>query len=439
MKKRLTGLLATAVVMALAGCSGSSGSGGADAASPTDPSKVSGDITVLTNRTDLVDNGTMAKYAAEFSKTYSKVHVKFQGITDYENEVKIRMNSKNYGDVLLIPSVSLVKIGDYPKFFASLGTSDDLTKKYRYIPNGTYNGKVYGVAQNGNANGFVYNKTVWQQAGITQWPTTPAEFITDLQAIKSKTSATPYYTNYHDGWPLSTWESAVGSVSCDPKANDNLATTNSPWTSGSDLYTIDSLIYTMAHDKLIESDPTTTSWEPSKALIGTGKVATMWLGSWAVSQMQAAAKTAGADPASIGFMPFPAQVGGHFCSISAPDYLQGVSLHSAHKAAARAWLDWFTDKSTYSEDQGSVPTLRSAAFPATVKPYQDAKVQFVELTQDKAATVSAIDNAAEVGLTKPDYRQKIVDTARGAASGSLDGIFADLNKKWAAGIKTVGS
>src|SRR5689334_5388114 len=289
MRTRKLGFLAAVLLLAATGCSGGGGGGGA-AAAPTDPTKVSGDITVLSNRTDLVNDGTMNKYAAEFNKTYPNVHVKFQGITDYEGEVKIRMNTSNYGDVLLIPSA--LKKDDYPKFFSSLGTAADLDKKYRFVANGTVNGQVYGVAQNGNANGFVYNKAVWQQAGVTDWPKSPDEFLADLAAIKSKGAAVPYYTNYHDGWPLSTFESAVGSVSCDPKANDNLASAGAPWSQGNDLFTIDTLLYNIVHNKLSESDPTTTNWENSKGLIATGKIATMWLGSWAVVQMQAAAKKA---------------------------------------------------------------------------------------------------------------------------------------------------
>ena len=64
---------------------------------------MSGTITVLTHRTDLVQDGTMKKYAAEFNKTYPKVKVEFEALTDYEGEVKIRMNTENYGDVLHDP------------------------------------------------------------------------------------------------------------------------------------------------------------------------------------------------------------------------------------------------------------------------------------------------------------------------------------------------
>jgi ABC-type glycerol-3-phosphate transport system substrate-binding protein len=433
---RWLAVTAATALLALAACS-SSGKGGGSATASADPTKVSGDITVLTNRTDLVTDGTLKKYAAQFNLVYPNVKVTFQGLTDYEGETKIRMNTSNYGDVLLIPS-ALPK-SEYPEFFAPLGSSTDLTAKYRFIDNGTVNGQVYGIAQNGNANGFVYNKKVWAAAGVTTWPTTSDEFIADLQAIKAKTQATPYYTNYHDGWPLTKFEDAVGSVSCDPNAVDNLATDTAPWAAGKELNSIDTTLYTMVNDKLTESDPTTTDWNSSKNLIGTGKVATMWLGSWAVSQMQAAATSGGASADDIGFMPWPAQTAGKFCSVVGPDYLQGISIHSAHKDAARAWLNWFTDQSTYAQDQGDVPTLKSAPLPASLKPYQDAGVQFIELSQAKAATVNNIDKASQIGLQSPDYRQHIVDLARGAAKGTLDAEFASLNKAWSDAVATAGS
>jgi hypothetical protein len=286
---------------------------------------------------------------------------------------------------------------------------------------------------------MVYNKAVWQQAGVTTWPTTPQQFLDDLQAIKTKTPSIPLYTVYHEGWPMTAWQSYLGEVSCDPKANDALAADPAPWAPGKELNQIDSLLYDVVHDKLTEKDPTTTAWEAAKSQIATGKTATLALASWAISQMQLAARTAGADPANIGFMPFPVQSGGHFCSVISPDYMEAVSIHSQHKAAARAWVDWFVDKSTYAQDQELLPTLKTGAMPAELKAYQDAGVQFIELSQAQNAQVSKIDDQSEIGLSKPDYRQHIVDLARGAGSGTLDAYFDDLDKKWAAAIKSVGS
>ncbi|WP_328224628.1 ABC transporter substrate-binding protein [Streptomyces sp. NBC_00310] len=398
-KKSLSGVLITAAMLAVAGCSGGAATTGEAANAPADPGKVSGEIKVLTHRTDLVQNGTMDTYAAEFNKVYPKVKVTFEAITDYEGEVKIRMNTDQYGDVLMIPNA--IAKDDYPKFFASLGGEKQLAGKYRFIDKSAVGGKVYGVATVGNANGFVYNKAVWKKAGITDWPTTPARFLDDLEAIKARTGAVPYYTNFKDAWPLtSPWTGILGSVSCDPQASNKLVSAD-PWAKGSDLTVADTLLYDIVHGKLAEK--------------------------------------AGTNPDDIGFMPFPAQVDGKFCSVVSADYVQAVSIHSEHKEAARAWLDWFTDKSGFAQNEGSVPTLKSSALPATLKPYTDAGVRLIEVSQSETGTVNAIDKAAEIGLNTPDYRQKLVDMARGAQKGDLDDYLTDLGERWNEAAKTAGS
>lgn len=444
MGKRMVGVLALGIAgsLAVTACGGSSSksSGGAATTGGT-PADISGNITVLTNRTDLNQDGTLKKYAAAFNQVYPKVQVTFQAITDYEGEVKTRMNTSNYGDVLLIPPS--ISRADYPKFFESLGDAGTLSQKYNWVSfgtsDGTDKGNVYGVATFGNANGFVYNKAVWQQAGITQNPTSPDQFVSDLQAVKAKTKAIPIYTNYHDGWPLQGFSGALGSTDCDTNANADMATDKAPFGQGKGPGDIYSLVFDTAKDKLIEPDPTTTNWENSKGLLATGKVGTMWLGSWAMVQFQDAAKKAGTNPADIGFMPWPSQKDGKYCSVTGPDYLQAINIHSSHKAAARAWLDWFTDKSAFATDQGSIPTQKNAALPTTLADYQKLGVTYIELDQSKAGTVTKIDNESEVGFfSSPNSAQHLVDVARGAAGGSLDGIFSDLNKKWSEGIGTVG-
>ncbi|MFE0464088.1 ABC transporter substrate-binding protein [Kitasatospora sp. NPDC058965] len=429
-----------ASLVVLTACSGGSGhsapAAAAEAVSPTDPAKVSGEITVLTNRTDQLSDGTLKNYAAEFNKTYPNVTVKFEAITDYEGEVKIRMNTENYGDVLLIPNN--VPITEYAEFFSPLGDAADLSKTYQWTDYATVAGKVYGIANYGTASGFVYNKTVWKQAGLTDWPTTQAQFVDDLKAIKAKTQATPYYTNYHDGWPLQQWSNAIGSASCDPAAKDALAKDTSPWSSGKDLNAIDSLLYTTVNSKLTEADPTTTNWENSKTLMGTGKVATMFLGSWAVPQMQAAAKTAGQSPDSIGFMPFPqAGADGKLCTVVQPDYKYAVNVHSKHKDASRAWLDWYINKSGSAQAEQAISSVKGTALPSDLQPFEQQGVKMIGQNQTQAATVSKIDKGSEIGLDSPDYRQKLVDIARGAGSGDQNSYFADLNKKWAASQQTV--
>ena len=144
MGKRLTAFLALMFSVVLSACTSGGGatptavapSAPASPAASTEPSasaaaEVSGDITVLTQRTDLDKNGALAKYAATFNAKYPNVKVTFESITDYEGEVRIRMNTEDYGDVLVIPNS--VTPAQLPDFFEPLGTVEDLGKKYRFI------------------------------------------------------------------------------------------------------------------------------------------------------------------------------------------------------------------------------------------------------------------------------------------------------------------
>ena len=425
----------------MSGSSGSSdtapasGPGGGDA-------NVSGSITVLTNRTDLKQNGGLDKYAAAFNKLYPKVKVSFQAITDYAGEVKTRMNTENYGDVLLIPPA--ISRTDYPKFFEPLGDAADLSKQYKWTntatADGSEKGPVFGLATFGNANGFVYSKKVWKEAGLTDYPTTQDQLMTDLEAMKAKTKAVPLYTNYKDGWPLQGYSGALGSPTCSTDANAEMASDNAPFSADKGPGLIYTLIFNAAKNKVIEPDPTTTNWENSKTLLATGKIGAMWLGSWAVNQMRDAATKAGTDPADIGMMPWPAQKDGKFCAVTGPDYNEAINIHSKSKEAARAWIDWFTNRSGYAKDVGSIPTAKSSTeMPDTLADFTKVGVNYIELAQNKAGTVTKIDNESEVGFfSSPNSAQKLVDIGRGAAPGTLDSVFKDLNSKWADAVSTVG-
>jgi ABC-type glycerol-3-phosphate transport system substrate-binding protein len=330
--------------------------------------------------------------------------------------------------------------GDYPKFFAPLGETSSMKPTYRFTDKTDVGGKTYGIATFGTANGVVYNKALWKRAGITDWPATTEQFLDDLQAVKDKTGAVPYYTNFKDGWPLeSPWTNSVGSVSCDTQGHDKLADMDKPWAPGNDLNALDTLLYDIVHEKLSEKDPATTNWESSKTLLAKGKVGSMVLGSWAVNQMRGAAEKDGENPDDIGFMPLPSQRAGRFCSTLVSDYQQAVNIHSDHKEAARAWIDWFTEKSGYAAKEGAVSALKSEGMPETLQDYVDNDVKMIERSAERTAEVDAIDNASEIGLNKPDYRKKLIDIARGATEGSLEDYFDELSERWSEARQTVGS
>ncbi len=398
----------------------------ADTATEETPS---GEITVLTWRTDLLEDGTFDEYASRFQEAYPDVTVTFEGITDYEGEVKTRMSTDDYGDVLGI--VGTISPAQLPDFFEPLGSIDEVEETYRFVRDKAFDGQAYGIPVVGNTQGIVYNKAVFEAAGVTGIPTTPEEFIAALQAVKDNTEAIPLYTNYAAGWPVTQWEGHRSEVSADPGYANSLRETDAPWTEGSDHYVIDSLLWDVVAAGLIEDDPTTTDWESSKGMLGRGEIATMVLGSWAISQMQDAAD----NPDDIGYLPFPYQVDGTFHASVGGDYNLGINVNSDNKVAARAWIEWFNHESGYAQSQGGLSPLRDGEFPETLKDFETLGVELIEATPAEPGTESQlqdIDDAAEVGLWQDIYRKRIIDAARGQSGETKEQIFEDLNTRWAA-------
>nr|WP_216848638.1 ABC transporter substrate-binding protein [Rathayibacter sp. VKM Ac-2856] len=404
---------------------------GCSAGASNDSGEPAGEITVLTNRTDLVDT-TFADYAATFEEQYPGTTVTFEALTDYEGDTKIRLNSKDYGDVLLIPSSNVTK-DDYADYFEPLGSTDELSEKYRFTNEGSFDGTAYGISTFGSAMGYVFNRDVWTAAGVTTPPTTEEEYLAALEKIKA-TGVTPYYTNYKDGWPLATIEGNLGTVQGEDVRTE-MINDDAPWTEGNDQYNIDGLLYDTVAAGLSEDDPTTTNWEESKDLLAQGEIGSMVLGSWAVSQMQDAAEKAGKPRDTIGFWPMPWTQDGAFTSVTASDKFLAINKNSDNKATARAWIDWFTEDSGFAASQGAISPVIADPAPDTLSDFDALGVTYLELAPDpvgEEAVINDIANEAEIDLFGNSYRQKLIDAARGAGDGDKQSLFDDLNARWAA-------
>ena len=152
MKKFVAMAVAATMVVSMAACGNSD--------KKNDGDGLSGKITFLTNRTDLDNDGTYEELIAKFNEKYPDVEVDVQSITDYAGELATRMQTTEYGDVLMIPDA--VPKSEYGKYFESFGTVEELSEKYRegYLYSKYYDGQVYGLAYMCTVQGIVYNKAV---------------------------------------------------------------------------------------------------------------------------------------------------------------------------------------------------------------------------------------------------------------------------------------
>ncbi len=401
--------------------------GNAGGADESAPEEISGDITVITHRTDIVDSVFKEEYLPRFQEQYPNVNVSFESITDYEGQIKIRMNTEDYGDVLNIPNDIVPE--DLPNFFEPLGSLEELEQNYQFVHEQQYDGISYGMPTTINASGIVYNKRVFEEAGITELPDTPEKFLEAMHMIKENTDAIPVYTNYAAGWTLG-WGDAMVPISGDPDyTNHILVREEDPFSADKPLHVIYKLMYDLADQDLIEEDPTTTDWEGSKPMIANGEIGVMFLGSWAITQMQDFAD----NPDDIGFMPFPANVDGQVYSRAGGDYKMAVNVHSENKEAAKAWIFWFANESGFAESQGGISALKGAPMPPALQAFEELGVELLSETPAKPEEngwLTQIDNMSEVGLNQPNFKQRIIEAGVGNRDESIDDIFADLNDRW---------
>ncbi|MBI9050358.1 MAG: carbohydrate ABC transporter substrate-binding protein [Anaerolineaceae bacterium] len=414
----------------------------APAAEVVEEVALSGTLTVLSNRTDLDEDGTLAQYSDAFSALYPGVTVEWETMTDYVGEVETRMNTTEYGDVLLLPPALVAE--KFPQFLTPLGSVDDLGEKYNFIHEATFEGTVYGIAVVGNGQGLLYNKEVFEAAGIAEIPNTPEAFQAALALIKENTDAIPLYTNYAAGWPLTQWDSQLGSVSGNPDTkNLDIPHMDAPFAAGEVEYTIYKVLYDAVAEGYTEEDPTTTDWETSKTMIANGEIGVMALGSWAISQMQAAAESVGNDPSIIGYMPFPTNIDGNQYASAGGDYKIGINVNSENQEIAQVFLTWFLDESNFAYDQGGIPPLKSAALPSNYDAFAEAGVEWIVDTAanpGEEGLYNSIDNEAEVGFSNGSglWQSRIVDAAKGQSGETFEDIMNEANTRWAEARVSLG-
>ncbi|MBQ2257337.1 MAG: extracellular solute-binding protein, partial [Lachnospiraceae bacterium] len=318
-------------------------------------------IKFMHHKTDREEDGTMANLIAEFNKVYPNITVETEGITDYAETSLLRLPTGDWGDVMFIPTVDAADLSTY---FVPYGTVEEMSQYVNFADNRKSEGLCYGIGYMGNAQGLLYNKAVFEKAGITELPKTPDEFIADLQLIKDNTDAIPLYTNYAAGWTMGgQWDAFLGAITTGDETwlNQKFVHTAEPFKDNGDgtgAYALYKILYDAVANGLTEDDYTTTDWEGCKGMINRGEIGTMVLGSWAVAQM----KAAGEHADDIGYMPFPITVNGKQYATAGPDYCYGINAQSSadNQAAAMVFVKWMVEESGWCDFEGGYPISKTA-------------------------------------------------------------------------------
>ncbi|MDE6053969.1 MAG: ABC transporter substrate-binding protein, partial [Lachnospiraceae bacterium] len=411
---------------------------GTDSAVPTYASiKLGEDYTDLTasikfihHKTDREGDGTMAGLIAAFNEVYPNITVETEGITDYAGTSLLRLpTGADWGDVMFIPTID---VADYPEYFQPYGTVEEMSELINFADNCKLDDYCYGIGYMGNAQGLLYNKKVFADAGITNLPKTPDEFIAALQQIKDNTDAIPLYTNYASGWALGgQWDALLGAITTGDTAwlNQKFTHQAEPFADNGDgtgAYALYKILYDAVAQGLTEEDYTTTDWEGCKGMINRGEIGTMVLGSWAIAQM----KAAGDNPDDIGYMPFPISINGQQYATAGPDYNYGINAKATdeNKTAAMVFVKWMVEESGWCDLEGGYPISKTAE---TSFVFDGVSIVTNDpAPDDEADLMNQMNAASELNFNNGgDARvQKIVEAA--AAGTPYEDLTAEWTQKW---------
>lgn len=396
-------------------------------------------ITVFNHRTDMNSDDytgkTWSEYIADFNAVYPNITVELSTDTDYAESSLLRLQGGDWGDIMMIPAVDK---GDLSTYFMPYGDLDTMNSLIRFASQWAYDGQVYGVPSTGNAQGIVYNKKVFEEAGITELPKTPEEFLAALKAIRDTfgDEVTPLYTNYAAGWTMGAWDAYIGGSATGDSTfyNQKLSHMSNPFTDpgdGTGAYNVYKILYDAVANGYTEDDYTTTDWEGCKGMINSGKIGCMVLGSWAFSQM----RDAGENGDDIGYMSFPITVDGKQYASSGPDYNWGINADAdeTNQQASIIFVKWMTEKSGFSYNEGGLPiALDDENWP-------DLYVAFdgIEFVADDAAIAGEEDllgnlNADSELNFNAGGDSKVQAIIEHASNGDMtfDEIMAEWNEKW---------
>jgi raffinose/stachyose/melibiose transport system substrate-binding protein len=387
-----------------------------------DGTDISGEITFLTNRTDMIGK-EYDEYVKRFNEKYPNIKVEFEASqTDYNQQAKVRMASGELPDVMFIPTIPN---SDLPKYFApldDLGLNDQITfKDFK-----SFDGQLYGITTGNSTAGIVYNKKTFADAGITEVPKTWDEFLAASEKLKAK-GIVPLASNFKDKWPLNNWVYDLPRV-IEDKAdfpNDKL-TSDTPFTLDNGYGKALGLIRELNEKGYLEKDINSTSWEQSKKDIASGKFAMYFLGNWVINQVIGAGTTSD----NVGFFPLPLDNSGTPRAALSPDFFYAVAKDSKSPEAAKAFVKWMIVDSGYEDFAGFISPLKGKESTlAQLKEFQATGVVLQEGTVDDAI-VTEISNKAQIDL--PAIVQEFV------LAKDPQTVFDKWNTAWSKAKKSLG-
>lgn len=375
------------------------------------------------------------KTVADFEGDNPGVTIEIQSIQNEDLDGKLQ-TALNSGDA---PDIFLQRGGGKMAAMVKAGQLKDLTDVITggakdEIPDAAYSansldGKVYAMPVAVLPGGLFYSQDLFDQAGITENPTTLTELEDATEALKSA-GIDPIALGAKDAWPAAHWYYWLALRECSSdtlaKAADEMDFSDECWVrAGEDLQ---SFAETEPFNSGLLTTPAQQGAGSSAGLIANHQAAMELMGAWNPGVI--GSLTPDQKPlADLSWFPFPeieggdgepgsmmGGVDGYSCWVNAPKECVDFLNFMVEKANQEAYAEAFVTLPASQEAQGVVtdPSLQEV-----LKAYNDAPYVVVWLDTLYGQNIGNALNVAVVDMFagKGDA-QAIVDAVNAAAAKS---------------------
>ncbi|WP_107706143.1 extracellular solute-binding protein [Nocardioides allogilvus] len=331
----LAGIAALALV--LAACGNDSGdSSNNDSGSNSDPASIEAELTWWD--TSDPDNEAPAydTLIEKFNEEYPGVTIKHETVPFDQTQNKFKTAAESGSGA---PDILRAEVAWTPEF-ASLGYlyaldgTAALDNNFAETPlsSNVYDGSTYGVPQVTDTLGLMYNKALFEKAGIEAPPTTWDEVQTAAEALKSKAKVDGIYIN-SGGYFLLPFLYGEGADIVDADAES--ITVNSP-EAAAGIQTAQDLVKSGAAVKPVANDPYGTMM----TLFKEGKVGMIINGPWEVAAIADDPKFGGLE--NLGVAPVPAGSAGQGAPVGGHNYVVWSGMDEEKADAATAFISFMS-------------------------------------------------------------------------------------------------
>ena len=435
MKKRVLSALlgATMAFSLLAGCAMPAGtaapaSSGADASA--EASDASGEIYMFVSSPEYAD--AINELIEEYKNVAPNVTINYETTqNDYPTLLKAKLNSGEVPDIF--SSTSGKEIDTYLEYSYDLSEEPIMTTMDPAVAaamSSTENGGTgcYGFAIKGNYFGVLYNKDIFEQAGIDKFP----ETITELKDAAEKISALgikPFTTGFAEWWVFKhTYQNFVNAAA--DGAGISTAELVAKFENGEakvkdypELYEnyFDFIDFVAANG---DDKPLETDLAAEEAAFASGQAAmTIGQGAW----IEADCLAINPD-LKIGFNGYPVTEDAAECKVvSGSDQALHVYKDSPNLQATLDFVNWWYTsdygKAWFNDVAGVVPPIVS-----------DAESEFEVIKQGSALAAEKGAGALAICYSTDSWHQTCGQILQSYIAGSIskDEACAQIEEQWAA-------